>query len=128
MMAETRMPSKKTIRGKLKRQRQRWGGVRLVYPNERLAFIVGPAPRSREELVEHLQVYVRERGLVDRAGRFVHANQDLVSLFWGQQRIRQSDLLRIVTYHLLPGIPTTPASDPKPKPESEDEEELSLVR
>lgn len=126
-MTEIRIVSPKTIRGKLKRQRQRLGGVTLVYPNERLSSIVGRAPRSREELVEHLFGYAEEYGLVDPAGRFVHANPALITLFWGRPKIRRSDLMRVVTYHLLaglPGDPTTPVPDPIP----EGEEEGILVR
>ena len=127
-MAETRRPGKKTIREKLKRQRKRMGGQKLVFPNEQLASIVGPEARPRIELARHLHVYAEERGLFDPAGRIVHANQELIPLFWGRQKIRQSDLMRVVTYHVrlpskpptialrLTGKPTTPLR-PRPRPQ-----------
>jgi chromatin remodeling complex protein RSC6 len=128
-MPETKVLSKKTIRRKLKKQRKRVRGLELVIPNEQLASIVGPEPRPRKELARHLHAYADERGLVDPVKGVVHADPTLINLFWGQSKLRQSDLLKVVTYALLPGWPTTHRPLPtKPKPEPEVQEVSSLVR
>ncbi len=107
-MYEIRRPGKKTIRGKLKKHRKRLGDMRVLVPNPQLSSVIGSEPRPREELVERLQTYCQERGLVDAVTRVVHANPELRQVFWGRPKIRQSDLRRVVTYHVeLPGRPRT---------------------
>jgi hypothetical protein len=119
VMPEAKIPSKKTIRKKLKRQRRRVGGLKLVTPNEQLASLLGPAPRPRKELARHLHAYAQECGLVDPLMHVVRANAALVKLFWGRDKIRESDLLKVVTCAVLPGGPTVDLPDPEPEPVTE---------
>lgn len=134
-MPKGKMLSKKTIHRKLRLQRKRVGGLESVTPDELLASIVGPEPRPRKEIARQLQAILEARGLVDPRNAVVHVPPDLAPIFWGYSTLRQSDLPRVVTYHVratgrLPGKrrvivrpPEVPQESEKGKKEKEQKKE-----
>ena len=83
----------------------------LLQPSEELAAMVGDEPMSPAQVVEELWGYIRENGLQDaRNPRRIKADENLGSIFGGQDQVTLFELTRGVNRHLVAcseGFPVT---------------------
>jgi len=84
----------------------------LLQPSEELAAILGDEPISPAQVVEELWGYIRENGLQDaRNPRRIKADENLGSIFGGQDQVTLFELTRGVNRHLVACSEGSPVTD-----------------
>lgn len=78
------------------------GFMRPVRPSQSLAFVIGPDPRPRTEVMKDIWKYIREKELQEPSDRrLINADDPLRAVF-GKDQVTMFEMAKILSRHLTP--------------------------
>lgn len=95
------MAKKKTKKKTKSKRKPNAAFMKPLTPSAMLAEIVGGKPLPRTQVVKKLWVYIKKKGLQDKAKRtFINADAALKKVFGGKSKVSMFEMTKLVSKHL----------------------------